>query len=267
MERASSVYDQIIEHVFLCHYRPGDRTVVFARDELADAAHELGLARPRNLGDLIYTYRFRRALPRSIAAHAPPGHTWIIRLVGSARYQFYATTQPFIVPREHMAEIKIPDATPGVIARYAMSDEQALLAKLRYNRLLDIFTGVTCYSLQSHLRTQVPDIGQTETDEIYVGIDKRGAHYVFPVQAKGGRDRLSLVQIEQDLAVCLVKFPGLICRPIAAQFVGADLIALFAFDQNADGAAQISEERHYRLVAAEQLSAEELLRYRQSEAV
>ncbi|HLI09294.1 MAG TPA: hypothetical protein VKV40_22220 [Ktedonobacteraceae bacterium] len=63
-----------------------------------------------------------------------------------------------------MAETKIPDSTPGLIAMYALGDEQALLAKLRYNRLIDIFTEVTCYSLQSHLRTTVPSIGQVETN-------------------------------------------------------------------------------------------------------
>lgn len=65
-----------------------------------------------------------------------------------------------------LAETKIPDSTPGIIAKYALNDEQALLAKVRYNRLIDIFTGVACYSLQSHLRTTVPKIGQVETDEI-----------------------------------------------------------------------------------------------------
>ena len=70
-------------------------------------------------------------------------------------------------------EIKIPDSTPGVIAKYVLSDEQALLARVRYNRLVDIFTGITCYSLQNHLRTTVRSIGQVEIDEIYVGIDKR----------------------------------------------------------------------------------------------
>ena len=82
-----------------------------------------------------------------------------------------------IAPNKLLAETKIPDATPGVITMYALGDEQALLAKLRYNRLIDIFTGVACYSLQSHLRTTVPNIGQVETDEIYIGIDRRGAHY------------------------------------------------------------------------------------------
>src|SRR5581483_2740636 len=99
----------------------------------------------------------------------------------------------------------------GVVAKYALSDEQALLAKLRYNRLIDTFTGVTCYSLQNHLRTTVPSIGQVETDEIYIGVDRRGAHYVFPVQAKGRSDRLNIVQIEQDFALCRHKFPALIC--------------------------------------------------------
>lgn len=94
-----------------------------------------------------------------------------------------------------LAETKVPDSTPGVIGMYALSDEQALLAKLRYKRLIDISTGVACYSLQSHLRTNVPGLGQLETDEIYIGVDKRGAHYVFPVHAKAGNDVISVVQI------------------------------------------------------------------------
>ena len=107
-----------------------------------------------------------------------------------------------------MVTTKIPDATPGIIEKYALGDEQALLAKLRYNRLIDVFTGVTCYSLQSHLRTSVTGIGQVETDEIYIGLDRKGSHYIFPVQAKGGRDRQSIVQIEQDCAICKAKFPA-----------------------------------------------------------
>jgi hypothetical protein len=68
-----------------------------------------------------------------------------------------------------------------------MTDEQALLARLRYNRLIDVFTGVTCYSLQSHLRTTVQDIGQIETDEIYVGIDRRGAALRYPCSGKNSK--------------------------------------------------------------------------------
>lgn len=148
-----------------------------------------------------------------------------------------------------------------MIVKYALSDEQALLAKLRYNRLIDIFTGVTCYSLQSHLRTSVPSLGQVETDEVYIGVDRQGAHYVIPVQAKGGRDRMSVVQIEQDIAICAAKFGDAICRPIGAQFIEADLIALFEFEATSDG-VRIRTERHYHLVPPKDLTEEDLRSYR-----
>jgi hypothetical protein len=147
------------------------------------------------------------------------------------------------------------------VARYAQGDEQALLAKLRYSRLIDIFSGVTGYSLQNHLRTTVPGMGQVETDEIYVGIDRRGAQYVFPVQAKGGKDKLGIVQIEQDFALCRIRFPDLICRPIAAQFLEDDLIALFEFEQSEKGIAIVSE-KHYQLVSPDKITSTELEAYR-----
>jgi len=141
-----------------------------------------------------------------------------------------------------------------------MNDEQSLLAKLRYNRLIDIFAGLTCYSLQNHLRTTLRDGSQVETDEIYIGLDKRGAHYVLPVQAKGGKDKIGVVQIEQDFEMCALKFPSLICRPIAAQFMENNLIALFEFEQTKDG-VKVSSEKHYRLVKPDELSPEELQSY------
>lgn len=136
------------------------------------------------------------------------------------------------------------------------------MAKLRYNRLIDIFTGLTCYSLQNHFRTTVPNIGQVEIDEMYIGLDKRGVHYILPIQAKGGTDQIGIVQIEQDFAVCASKFPHLIARSIAAQFIDGDLIALFELEQG-ENCIKISSERHYKLVRPSDLSSEELAQYSQ----
>lgn len=255
-----SNYDRVIALIFERNFR-GSKRVDFERDDIVSAALELGIERPRNLGDVIYTYRFRKELPPSITAAAPPGYVWIIRLVGSARYRFVAVETAEIVPNQFIAETRIPDGTPGLIAKYSLTDEPALLARVRYNRLLDIFTGVSTYSLQSHLRTQLVDIGQVETDELYVGVDRNGAHYVFPIQAKGGRDKLGIVQIEQDYALCQFKFPDLICRPIGAQFIESDLIALFEFEGDPSGVSLI-DEKHYRLVPQDSLTSEDLARYR-----
>ena len=167
-----------------------------------------------------------------------------------------------LIPNPNLAVTKIPDSTPGIITKYAFSDEQAVLARVRYNRLVDIFLGIACYSLQNHFRTTVPGIGQIETDEIYVGVDKGGCHYVVPVQAKGGKDRLNRVQIEQDIALCANKLPSLLCRPVGTQLMQNDLVALFEFEQEDDGLKVVSE-KHYQLVPPDAVTQEDLARYRQ----
>jgi hypothetical protein len=259
-------YTQIIENIFLKRYKPGQTEVPFTRNDIIKAASELNIDIPKNIGDLVYSFRYRARFPKSITQCAPSDHSWIIRPQGPAKYLFALTKTPRIIPSEILGETKIPEATPGIIAKYALSDEQALLAKLRYNRLIDIFTGVTCYSLQSHLRTFVPGMGQVEADEIYIGLDRRGAHYVFPIQAKGGtNDQIGIVQIEQDLALCKAKFPLLICRSIAAQFMADNLIALFLFQENEDGVI-LDYEKHYRLVSPDQMTEKDLQKYRSPEA-
>lgn len=254
-------YTQLIEAIFLERFQEGMTSVGFDRTEITSTASELDIALPKNLGDVLYSFRYRVPLPASITETAPEGFEWIIRPAGRARYRFVLVRQSIILPSSILAETKILDATPGVIARYALSDEQALLAIVRYNRLVDVFTGITCYSLQNHLRTTVRSMGQVETDEIYIGIDKRGAHYILPIQAKGRTDRIGIVQIEQDMAVCEGKYPNLICRPLAAQFMQNGVIAMFEFEQGEDE-IRVSAERHYRLVRPDELSAEELDLYR-----
>ena len=254
-------YVALIERIFNSRYQPGATEVRFERIEIEKQAKALRIKLPKNLGDLIYSFRYRAELPESIRAKAPPGTSWIIRSVGRSQYVFIAASVASITPNKTLTETKVPDATPGVIEMYALSDEQSLLAKLRYNRLIDVFTGITCYSLQSHLRTAIAKMGQIETDEVYVGLDRRGVHYVIPVQAKGGKDVLSVVQIEQDIAMCASKFPQLVCRPIGAQFMANDLIALFEFEEGDKGVG-VSGERHYRLVAPDQMTPEDLETYR-----
>ncbi len=255
-------YSRIIEDIFFRYYQEGDTAVQFARGDIVDAAERLDIALPKNLGDVVYTFRHRAQLPEAIVRRAPDGQSWVIVGKGQAQYAFELKSVSKVEPDTMLPVTKIPDATPGIVARYALTDEQALLAKLRYNRLIDIFTGVTCYSIQNHLRTTVRNIGQIETDEIYVGLDKRGAHYILPVQAKGKTDQIGVVQIEQDLALCDEKFPALVARPIAAQFMDAATIALFEFGRDSDGEVVKLAERHYRLVPVDEMSSEDLQLYR-----
>ena len=160
--------------------------------------------------------------------------------------------------------IKIPDATPEIIRKNAKYDEQALLAKVRYNRLIDTFLGIASYSLQSHLRTSVKKMGQIEIDEIYVGVNSNGQQYVIPVQAKGGKDQHAITQTNQDVRYCAQEYPNLICRAVSAQFMGDDRIAMFELMID-DDEIKVVREKHYKLVAASDISDKDLSVYARME--
>jgi len=257
-------YGAIIGAIFETHYRKSLREFEFSREEIRDVARRLGVALPKNLGDLIYSYRFRRALPKQITRTAPKDKEWIIELAGRGKYRFRLAAINRIVPRSDLIATKVPEATPEIIAEHALNDEQALLAKLRYNRLVDIFLGITAYSLQSHLRTTVRGVGQIEIDEVYVGINRCGTQFIVPVQAKGASEQLSAVQAAQDIAFCRQKLPGLICRAVAAQFMKDATIALFELAMTDDD-TRVLEERHYRLVPAEDIKRADLEVYRRTD--
>jgi hypothetical protein len=199
-------------------------------------------------------------MPDSILKTQPEGKEWSIVGVGRAKYEFRLVGLSRIVPRAELVTVGIPDATPEIIRAYALTDEQALLAIVRYNRLLDIFLGLTTYSLQSHLRTTLSNGSQIEIDELYVGLDRHGCHYVIPVQAKGGSDQISVVQTSQDIQWCSERFPGLRCKAISAQFMTEERVAMFELTV-AEDEVKVVEERHYKLLPATDLDREAIKNY------
>ena len=185
-----SRYVQLITEIFKSKYKKGKRKLVFSRDDLIKASSKLGIKVPKNLGDIVYSFRYRTELPEEISVKAPKGKDWIIRGEGDAQYSFCQVNVSKLKPREDLKSINIPDNTPSIIKSFSSHDEQYALTCVRYNRLIDLFLGMNCYSLQNHLRAKVSSIGQIEIDEIYLGVDKDGNRYIIPIQAKGGNDKI-----------------------------------------------------------------------------
>jgi hypothetical protein len=241
-------YRQLMDKIFFDRYRPGLTRVDFLRKDMSEAANALGITLPKNPGDITYSFRFRTTFSDRMRATEPEGLSWRIDLAGRSRYRFVLAANSRVLPNLDLPEIEIPDVTPRIISKYALGDEQALLAIIRYNRLIDTFLSLTSYSLQNHLRTTVKDLGQIEIDELYVGFDSQGQQFVIPVQAKRGKqDQISFVQTDQDMRACAEKFPGAVCRPVSVQFLPDDKIAMFELTID-DGTVKRVSERHYRLV-------------------
>lgn len=250
-------YAKILETIFFDKYQGDEKPFGFDRDDIRAAAAKVGVNVPKNLGDVLYAYRYRSAVSESISNTEPEGRQWAIVGAGRGKYCFKLVKLLRLVPNPDFCVIKIPDSTPEIISKYAQGDEQALLAKLRYNRLIDTFLGITAYSLQNHLRTSVRSLGQIEIDEVYVGVDKTGTHYVVPVQAKGGVDQSSVVQTRQDIAWCKAAYPDLVCRPVTAQLMSDGVIALFELTSQKDEIS-VAEEKHYRLVNSDDIVKDDL---------
>jgi hypothetical protein len=256
-------YQAILVKIFSNHDGKNNKDFVFEREEIETVAQRLKIKLPKNIGDVLYSQRYRAEWPEEIKTAIPKGHDLVILPAGKSRYRFKLVRgSSRILPRLDAAVIKVPDSTPEIIAAYAKGDEQAVLARVRYTRLIDVFLGITAYSLQNHFRTSVKDMGQIEIDELYVGVNREGQQFIVPVQAKGGSDQLSIIQAIQDIACCREKFPQLTCRPVSAQFMEDGVIAMFELREEEDGVPRVAEERHYHLVPFAQIEAADLERYR-----
>jgi hypothetical protein len=114
----------------------------------------------------------------------------------------------------------------------------------------------------------VTDVGQIEVDEIYLGVNKRGAHFVIPCQAKSPGDRFGIVQVMQDILLCQEKFPSAICRPVALQFQGINEVAILelAISKEADMLRlNVVDEKHYKLSLSSDISPEQIRTLRDRE--
>ncbi|MBI5396424.1 MAG: endonuclease [Verrucomicrobia bacterium] len=250
-EEQSRNRDDVIKRVFEQHYEMGAKEIPFSMDDIRAAIAEVAKTRPgykeKNVADVRYQYTSgRRALPESVNKLGP----WMIVGRGKAQYAFVKlAAPPEIRLQEDLLTILLPDATPEIVLEYAGSDEQGILAKIHYNRLLDIFLQVTCYHLQNHWRTSIKNKGQCEIDDLYVGLDIDGKQFVIPVEAKSASDRLSKTQIVQMIDFARERYPKLIMRPVGVQEMKDGSLALLEFTPAAHpNEIKIKEMRRYKLV-------------------
>ncbi len=242
--KGPNAYDQVLSAVFAKHWHEGLTEVLFSKDDLIDEAARLGV-RIKNVADILYTYRSRRALPEALRAQG----NWVIASRGAGLYAFATVVgESKIQIPSHLKIYLIPYAVPEIVADNLAKDEQGLLTIVRYNRLLDVFTGLACFHLQSHVRTQIKGHGQVEIDDLYVGVDKDGQGFVLPVEAKDVGESLGVDKAVGLTLFARTKYPALVCRPIAVIREKADQITCVEFEPTSElDKVAVVEIRRYRL--------------------
>lgn len=234
-EETLKEYDRIIVRAFeeLHTARKSAEQLPFTKSDIERAIRELGLS-IKNVPDIVYTYRSGRStLPEAILAHG----NWAIVGSGKGKYLFVRLSRsPYVDIPGDIEATAVLDATPQIVLKYQGPDEQGLLARVRYNRLVDIFTSLTTYHLQGHFRTTVSDIGQVEIDDLYIGIDTDGRAFVLPIEAKGEspKDRLGVVQITQMVKFARESFPDLAIRPLGLKVLPDGSYLFLEFNASED---------------------------------
>jgi hypothetical protein len=206
-----------------------------------------------NAYDLKYNAKGRGSLPPEVQATAPDGFEWRIVATAKGEYLFklYTAGEGVFDLDPSPITVKVPDALPAIVERYARSDEQALLARIRYNNLVSVFLGMATYSLQSHWKTSKGG-SPVEVDEMYVGLDRNGAHYSIPVEAKGRAisEKLTAEQILSNYDAAADSFPETTIVSVAAKVVDDYTFALIRFDVDREAEVVTKVfERHYTIAS------------------
>ncbi len=248
-----SLYDKVLLKVFHQHYNQGAEYLKFSKDELAEACEQYGVT-IKNIPDIIYTYRTRRVLPDDIRK---TGH-WAIEPAGRGFYAFrlLQNSPHFNIPFYDYAPIDIHNAIPELVEKLLRYDEQSLLTRVLYNRLIDIFTGLTCFHIQNHYRSFVEGMGEVELDALYVGIDKTGKLYILPIEAKSQaeNDMIGRIQISQMAKLVRQDFADLDRRILAIKYLKDGTIVIIEFDDQVEpDDFKIVSVSRFRLIRQEQL--------------
>lgn len=250
-------YEIILEYIFSEHHQAGMAEIEFDAAELKQAAETLELPCPKDLTDLVDSMKYPFDLPRTITSEQPEGKEWVFQSNEPGHYRFELRPAALYCPSPYLARKRLPDATPGIVLRHLISDEQKLLARVRHNRLLDIMTGIACHSLGTESDVSASDGDRTEISEVYVGIGENQEQHVMPVWVKDRLSQTDREKIGRDLAICKSRFPRQICRPFLAQFMSRDLIALAELTQDKLG-IWLWQEKLYMLVRPKDMTADEL---------
>jgi hypothetical protein len=240
-----SIYETIITKIFEKKHSVDLEIVNFSRDEITDICVEYDIRISKNIGDLIYSYKCRRkSLPSSIKLTAPIDKEWIIRQNGSGLYQI-ALIKKVNLNIADMEPIYISDRTPKIVKETVINNEQSMLAICRYNKILEKFVGENVHLVQSHLRTNIKGLGQIEIDELFVSHDGKT---IFPVQAKNDKEKLNTPQTIQDIMLCEVYYPQMVCRPVIVKQLSPTELAFIEMGQHNNGEIFIKDEKHYKFI-------------------
>src|ERR1700730_13486978 len=86
--RKANRYQAILVKIFSNHGGSNKKDFLFERDEIRTVANQLKIQLPKNIGDVLYSQRYRAEWHEAIKSAIPKGHDLVILPAGKSRYRF-----------------------------------------------------------------------------------------------------------------------------------------------------------------------------------
>jgi hypothetical protein len=128
MTETQNRYSQIIESVFSELFQEGFPKFL-TREDIVQHAKKLDIKVSKKYRDILYSFRYRSNLPKSITEKAPEGYEWLSNPPGKVHINSFFRKRQINFPNPDLLKIKILDATPGIVNKYSLDDEQALFGQ------------------------------------------------------------------------------------------------------------------------------------------
>jgi len=127
---------------------------------------------------------------------------------------------------------------------------------VRYNSLIDIFLGLTAFSLHSKVVASIQS-ELIEIEELYIGLDQRDCRYAIPVQTAGQDERISGSRAAEHIEFVEKKFRGMRTIAVGAKLIDERTVALFELRLE-DDKIKVVKEKHYALMPPNPLRREKI---------
>ena len=188
--KAKFFVDYLMKNNFINSLTP----ISFERTDILEiCAKEFGKA-PKNLGDIIYSLRYRLDYLSTYDYLLEKDYTWTLLSTGIGKYELSPLKKLRIPSLESEDIIYIKDNTPKHIHELRPLNDQSLLMKIIQNDILNEFLQDDLVFLQAHHKVNLQNWGQAEIDGI---LASNYSPHLYLVEVKGYTEVIAWPQMIQ----------------------------------------------------------------------
>lgn len=230
-----------IKHLIEKNFTASQDSIPFSRDDVSLYCLKKFKKIPKNVGDIIYSLRYRMDYLSTFDHLLDPDYTWTLLSLSTGQYELKPMPKLKLPDLTSVPVISKIDKTPEHIHNLRPLNDQSLLMKIYQNKVLSEFLEDDLILLQAHHKVNLKDWGQAEIDGI---VASETSPRLYLVEVKGYTEVIGWPQIIQLKMYAEQNHPGLPFTPIFVQSHRDWSFSIVQFDFNSEFPQVTKSERY-----------------------